>query len=161
MQRLWKSIKERFNQKGSSLIEVLVAMVLMLAAITGVLIVLPQAYGHITSAGVISTLNHLGQQKIDHLKTINYSDPNLTNGWHPTVSPFSEFPYNTDPQLSNKYSIRWLVEDNDTAHAGSANVKTIRVEVGYNVYQYPSGAAVSAGAKTGQKTVSFQTYVTP
>jgi prepilin-type N-terminal cleavage/methylation domain-containing protein len=159
MQKLWICIQQRFNQKGSSLIEVLIAMVLMAVAIAGVLTVLPQAYGNITSAGVISTLNHLGQRKIDHIKTMRYADPNLTNGWHPTISPFVEFPHATDSRLSDKYSVRWLVEDNDTAQAGSANVKTIRVEVNYNFHKYPSGSAVTAGSM-GQKTVSFQTYIT-
>ncbi|HEY4491435.1 MAG TPA: prepilin-type N-terminal cleavage/methylation domain-containing protein, partial [Acidobacteriota bacterium] len=72
------------QQEGFSLIELLVAIAILSVAIIGIVALLPTGYSQIGTAGRISTMNHLGQQKLDQLRTLDFEDANLTAGTHPT-----------------------------------------------------------------------------
>ncbi|MCI0417297.1 prepilin-type N-terminal cleavage/methylation domain-containing protein [bacterium] len=140
------------NAKGTTLVELLIAIVILAVGILGAMALFPQAYKGITRAGHISTLNHLGYQKIDQLRasaSANWSHADLTDGGHP-ATPAARMVGSTFPD----YSITWVVDD-DTPAGETGEIKTIVVEVGYLVYD-SNGNAI-----THQEVITkkFQTFI--
>ena len=142
----------KINQKGTTLIELLVAILVLSVGILGTVALLPEAYRGITRAGRISTLNHLGYQKIDELRTnadANWSHTDLTNGAHPATAAArmvgSTFPH---------YSITWTVVDDSPAGA-TGEIKTVVIEVGYLLYNAGGNAIVHKQSLSKK----FQTFI--
>jgi prepilin-type N-terminal cleavage/methylation domain-containing protein len=138
-------------QKGFTLIEILIVVVILAFVALGIMALLPNGYKQITTAGRLSVLNHLGYQKIDALKSQGFGDPDLIAGDHPTVIADRRL---TDPDL-NGYSLRWEVVDDDP----KTDVKTVVVEAGYMVYRL-DGSAISPNLQKLQMKQQFVTYIT-
>jgi prepilin-type N-terminal cleavage/methylation domain-containing protein len=122
-----KRIEAReLNENGFSLIEILIAILILSLSILGIMAVFPTSYRHITSSGRISTINHLAQWKIDELRGTSFSDPDLTAGIHTSAltSPYAD------------YSVSWDV----TFNAPQANMRSVTVTVTYNGAQDPRSA---------------------
>lgn len=113
-------------ENGFSLIEILIAILILSLSILGIMAVFPAGYRHITSAGRISTINHIGQWKIDELRGTSLSDSDLTAGTHTSTltAPYTD------------YSVSWQVTDN----APQANMKSVTVTVTYTGAQDPRTA---------------------
>jgi len=135
------------NEKGFTLVEILATIAIMAIAILGIMALMPSGYKEITNAGQLSTMNHLGQMKLDQLRIEGVSHPDLTNGIHPGSIP--EWPMGA----SELYSIKWTVTDNVPA----ANMKSIQVEVGYDMYE-ADGTPVTESLN--QRVYRFTTYIT-
>ena len=73
----------KIGQEGFTLVELLVSIVILGVGIVGIMTLFPQSYRHVGNAGRLSIMNHLGQQKLDELKTLGYSDTDLIDGTHP------------------------------------------------------------------------------
>ena len=143
------------GQKGTTLVELLVAIVILAVGIIGTIAVLPQAYRGITRAGRISTINHLGYQKIDELRTkanANWGHADVTDGAHPTT-PAARMVGSTFPN----YSITWTIDDGSPPIPTGGGIKTIIVEVGYLLYD-SSGNAISPPPNQ-RLSKKFQTFV--
>jgi prepilin-type N-terminal cleavage/methylation domain-containing protein len=146
---------ETNEKNGFTLIELLIAVAILSVAIIGIIALFPRGYSHIGTAGRISTMNHLGQQKLDQLRTLSYDDGNLMEGTHPSTG-LPEVPVYLDSSGTNiyaNYSIRWKVQD-DTPQTG---MKQVIVEVGH---QYIDGAGnvIDEDKVLHQRVVYFQTY---
>ena len=143
------------NENGFTLIEILVAIAILAFAILGIMAVLPSGYAQITSAGRVSMINHFGQDTIDSLRALPYSDvTNLSAGIHPTAAPFKPSYTKPDGTTGSDYSVTWYVE---TATPASG-VKKITVEVGHQLYS--SGwTKYSSSDVPDQRTGHFVTYV--
>src|SRR3990172_1582378 len=111
------------QQEGFSLIELLVAIAILSVAIMGIVALLPTGYSHINTAGRISTMNHLGQQKLDQLRTLDFEDANLTAGTHPTGGEsFPERPSyiaEDGTDIYDDYTITWEVTDDAEGETGT------------------------------------------
>ena len=116
------------NEKGFSLIELLVAVLLLAIMAVSLMALFPTGYREITKAGRQSVMNHLAQKKIDELMASGYGSPDLTAGIHPTTYRLVD-----DPELYN-YSIKWTVTDNPAIGIPFAT-KMVVVEVGYILYK--------------------------
>lgn len=142
------------HQKGFTLIEILVVMVILAFVALGIFALLPNGYKQVTAAGRLSVLNHLGYQQIDSLKSLGYSDPALDFGDHPAVIANRRLD-TTDPDLTG-YSIRWRVDPPDPG-TPVANVKTVLVEVGYMLYDL-NGSSLPSNSQNQMKQ-QFITYI--
>lgn len=135
--------------RAFSLIEVLVATLILTVGIVGILGVMPNGYRTITRAGRVSTITHLGNEKMDQLKSTaltNWGHADLTDGSHPataTARMVSGFP---------SYSITWTVDDNFP----TTNMKAITMVVGYRLYN-SSGNPISDNRNGFFHT--FQTFI--
>jgi len=139
------------REKGFSLIEILVVVLILALVAIGILALLPSGYKQVTTAGRLSVLNHLGYEKIDTLKSLGYSHADLIAGDHPTAIGDRRL---TDPDLKG-YSIRWQVVPDEPR----PNVKTVVVEAGYMIYEW-NGAPKPPSSKQFQMKQEFVTYVT-
>jgi prepilin-type N-terminal cleavage/methylation domain-containing protein len=145
--------------QGFSLIEMLIAIAILSVAIIGIVALFPTGYSHIKSAGRISMMNHLGQQKLDQLRNMDFQDANLTAGTHPTGGEsFPERPSyiaadGTD--IYDDYSITWEVRD---SAEGETDMKTIIVTVGHQLHD-SGGTEVDEEDVMHQQKVQFQTYI--
>lgn len=135
-------------ERGSSLIEVLIAMVLLGFSILAVLAMLPQGYDYIVKAGRISTINHLAYEKLEELKEKGFGHTDLAAGNYPTSAPYdvSGFP---------SYSRRWYVTDG----VPETGMKRLVVEVGHRAY-LPNGTPTAADT-TGRLLERYITYLSP
>jgi prepilin-type N-terminal cleavage/methylation domain-containing protein len=147
---------DRNTGKGFTLIEILIAIGILAFAILGVMALLPAGYTQITSAGRVSSLNHFGQDTIDSLRALPYSDAvNLSAGIHPTTAPLIPSYTKPDGTTGTDYSITWYVQTATPA----AGMKKITVEVGHQLYK--SGwTKYSTDEVPDQRTARFVTYVT-
>jgi prepilin-type N-terminal cleavage/methylation domain-containing protein len=145
------------KQKGFTLVELLVAIVILAVGIIGIVTLFPQSYMHVGNAGRLSVMNHLGQQKLDTLKTLSYSDPNLVDGMHPSPGPVERVSYvdSSGKDIYENYTIRWEVRDDQPR----VNMKTIIVEVAHQLYD-SSNTPLNTSQAMNQKVIHFQTYVT-
>jgi prepilin-type N-terminal cleavage/methylation domain-containing protein len=126
-----KTKKQGINEDGFTLIELLIAILILAVGILGVVGLLSSGYNQVGTSGRVSAMNHLGQQKLDQLRRLPYSDANLTDGLHPTSGP--ERYTVLDGSGNNvyvEYTVRWDVED-DTPQA---DMKRVVVEVGHQLY---------------------------
>jgi prepilin-type N-terminal cleavage/methylation domain-containing protein len=139
---------QRKNDRGFSLIEILLAIAILALVALGIMALLPGGYKQITNAGRSATLNHLGQMKLDHLRTLPLSHTDLTDGNHPSVGP--EWPLGTD----DKFTITWAVE----TYTPLTNSKSIIVEVGYDIYE-TDGSDKSSTRAIEQKRILFPTII--
>ena len=143
------------SENGFSLIELLIAVAILGAAIIGIVALLPQGYSHIGTAGRISTMNHMGQQKLDQLRNLSYNDVYLLDGVHPSTGP--ERPIYLDADGTNiyaDYSIKWEVQED----LPQADMKTVVVEVGHQLYDH-LGNPIPFEDVLHQRVIRFQTYI--
>ena len=142
------------SQTGFTLIEMLVASVLMIVGVYSILAVLPQAARTSNKAGHLSTLNHLASEQIEHLRSLNYADATLTAGTHPTLQ-FGTYPV---PGFPGEFSMRWIVSAGPTDGSGTveSRMKTVSVEATYFVRYDLSGNPIEN--PDGLK-VTFRTFL--
>jgi prepilin-type N-terminal cleavage/methylation domain-containing protein len=135
--------------KGFTLIEILVVVLILAFVSLGIMALLPSGYQQITNAGRLSTMNHLGYEKLDQLKALPFSHTDLTAGDYPTLP--------TQRALAapfNGYSITWNVVDNP---APFTNVKAVTVEVGYMLWNSDGSPVLNNKFQLRQR---FVTYIT-
>ncbi len=144
---------------GFSLVEVLVAMLVLSVGVIGVMAVFPQAYRDVTQAGRVSTLNHLGYKKMDELKTLGFGNAALAGSVSPgtvhsdntlTLIPGSSSGYYysvIDPGTSDppgneyeNYSIKWNV----ISDFPITGVSTVIIETGWGISYDSSGVLQSS-----------------
>ena len=147
------------SQSGFSLIEVLIASVVMVIGVFGILALLPHAYRATKTAGHQSVLNYLAVDKIEDLRSIDYSDAELSSGIHPSLQTDSSgAKYYPVPGFGEEYSLRWRVLDGPTDMGGNPepNMKMIVVEATrmtrYTIFEAPIKTAHSVEAV-------FRTYL--
>ncbi len=148
-------------ESGFTLIEVLIASVLMLVGVFGMLAVFPQAYGNSRDAGRVSVLNHLAAEKLEALRALNYSNSDLDPGLHPTLqNDSSGAKYYPVPGFNEAYSLRWTVLDGPTDGGGNPepDIKTVVVEATYLTRYTLLGIPITADRSLESV---FQTLVTP
>jgi prepilin-type N-terminal cleavage/methylation domain-containing protein len=137
--------------KGFTLIEILIVVVILAIVALGIMALLPAGYKQVSTAGHLSTMNHLGYEKLDELKALGYAHADLVNGMHPTPGLYR---LDADPDFKG-YSLTWFVQDGQPI----PNVKTVTVEVGYMLWELDGSAKIS-GSKF-QLEQKFVTYITP
>lgn len=137
------------NQHGYSLIEVLIAIVIMGLVSLGIFALLPSGYTQTTNAGRLSIMSHYGQQKMDQLRALGVTNSELTNGSHPAGIP--EFPAGT----GGGYTVTWDVAD----YTPLPDTKSVQVEVGYNMYK-SDGTAIPDDQGLNKSLYTFRTYIT-
>jgi prepilin-type N-terminal cleavage/methylation domain-containing protein len=141
---------KKTTQEGFSLIEILIAIAILAVVALGIMALLPSGYKQITNAGRSATVNHLGQKKLDYLKSISITHSDLSDGTHP-IGTFPEWPLGSN----EKYSVTWEV----VSYTALPNAKSVVVEVGYDIYT-TAGADKTSDKALEQKRVVFPTIIT-
>ena len=144
------------NQEGFTLVELLVSIVILAIGIIGIMSLFPQSYSHIGNAGRLSIMNHIGQKKLDELKTLNYTAADLLNGFHPSPGPVERMSYidANGQDIYDDYTIQWEVRDNEPR----TGMKTIIVKVAHQLYD-SSNQELSSSQAMNQKVIFFQSYI--
>ena len=136
------------SESGLTILEVLVASVLMAVGILGLLAIFPQALGSARDSGRRMVLNQLASQKLEELRSLGYTDADLTLGVHPAQSTDSDGQnYYAITSMPEDYSMRWTV----------ANMKTVTVEAAYRVRYTAGGDPIP---RTGSYANVFRTFIT-
>jgi type IV pilus modification protein PilV len=138
------------NQAGFSLIELLISILILAIGIIGIMALFPQSYNYVGSAGRLSAMNHLAQQKLDELRRLGYTNADLVAGIHPTI-PLRIT--NVDPLGAAVYTITWTVVDNQP----QTDMKTVNVEVAHQLYDN-SNNKINPSKAINQKVINFETY---
>jgi len=142
-----------------SLVEVLVASLIMIAGLVSVMAVFPQSLGTARESSRVLVLNRLAMEKLELLRSLDFDDGDLSLGVHPAIQFDSNgnryYPVSSFPE---EYSLRWTVQAGPTDGSGTAepDMKTITVEATYWV-RYTSGGAPVENA--GSVTTRFRTFV--
>jgi hypothetical protein len=148
------------GESGLTVVEVLVASVLMIMGILGVLAAFPQALGSARDSGRKLILNRLASQQLETLRALPYNDTDLGMGFHPAQQFDSAGDrYYPVTGLSEEYSMRWRVQTGPTDQSGTAepNMKRVTVEATYETRYSSAGAPITESRS--YETV-FHTYVT-
>ena len=138
--------------KGFTLMEILIVVLILAVVALSTMALLPSGYQQVTNAGRLSTMNHLGYEKLDELKGLGYSHADLVSGSHPALA--TDYRLDADDANFTGYSITWTVQDN----LPIAGVKTVTVEVGYMLWN-TNGTAITSNNKS-QLRQRFVTYIT-
>ena len=140
---------------GFSLIEILIAMTILAISIIGMIAVFPQAIRQVEQSEHISTMNHLGQAKLDELRGIPWTDNDLVAGTHPSTGlgdPSAIETKNFNAMIPSNYSRAWEVTDID---AGLR--KRVEVTVEYLMYD-DAGTHLGGGTKwSGPRAINMRT----
>jgi len=113
--------RTRLNRKGTSLVEVLVVMVVLLVGIMTVIQMFPTGFGVVKAAESRTIATKLAQQEIERWKAMSanlptgilpiYENGDVRNGQYPG-SPFAAFIGDTEPYArGNVLNIRWIREE--------------------------------------------------
>ncbi len=146
-------------QAGFTLVEVLLASVIMLVGVFGLLAAFPQAFRSAKESGHRSVLNHLVSERLDDLRSLDYSDTLLSLGTHPAQVLDSQnqryYPVSGFPE---EFSLRWTVQSGPTDQSGTAEaqMKIVVVEGTYRVRYTSSGAAIE---EADSSTIIVPTYL--
>lgn len=110
------------NEKGMTLIELMVVCVIMSIAFLGLVGIFPLGMQNINESRLRTVATDLAQEKMEELLELNPTDADLTAGTH------------TDPDnpVRSSFNRFWTVADNDPV----ADMKRIEVRV-----TYPRGTA--------------------
>ena len=73
------------DQAGFTLIEVMVASLIMLIGVFGIIAAFPKAFSTTVDAGKTMVLNHLAAAKMDELRALGFSHSDLNIGTHGTL----------------------------------------------------------------------------
>ncbi|MCI0412487.1 type II secretion system GspH family protein [bacterium] len=134
--------------KGFTLIEILIVVLILAVVALGIMALLPSGYQQITNAGRLSAINHLGYEKLDQLKALGYTNGDLIDGFHPTPNLIR---LDSDPEFKG-YSITWNVDDAEPF----TGVKKVTVEVGYMLWELDgSDYLVSTKFQMQQRFVTY------
>ena len=147
------------RQSGFTLIEVLVASVVMMVGVFSLLAVFPQALRMTRESGRTSVLNHLAAQQVEYLRSIDYGGSDLATGTHPTIANDSTgAKYYPVSAFSEEYSMRWIVGAGPTDGTGTAEaaMKSVTIEVTYLI-RYDNSANPIDNSDGIQ--VMFRTYL--
>jgi Tfp pilus assembly protein PilV len=148
------------GQEGLTLVEVLVASVVLMIGILGVMAVFPQSISAVHRSNHTLVLNQLANEKLEELRALDYDHADLAVGVHPAQQSDSRGArYYPVPGFSEDYSLRWTVRAGPTDGSGSieANVKTVVVESTHWVRYSSGGVPIERNASL---SMQFQTYVT-
>jgi len=150
----------RNSQSGLTIVEVLVASVLMMVVIFGLLAIFPQALGRARASGRMLILDQLSSEKLESLRALDFGSAELVAGLHPAQQSDSKGKgYYPIPGLSEEYSLRWSVQAGPTDQSGNPepNMKTVTIEATYGVRYTLLGEPI-----LNQRSVEtvFHTYVT-
>ena len=143
--------KPQLNQAGFTLIELLVSIAMLAVGIIGIMALFPHSYNYVGTAGRLSTMNHLGQQKLDELRGLGYKNPDLVAGIHPSGGP-ERITY-ADPLGAATYTITWTVTDDQP----QGKMKRVTVEVGHQLYDNLN-VKIDPSKAMNQKVIDFETY---
>jgi len=148
------------SQSGMTLVETLVASVLMIVGIFGLLAVFPQALGSARESGRVLILNRIAAEQLEELRALPYGAADLATGTHPPQQFDSDLErYYPVSGMDQSYSLRWIVSAGPTDQSGTAepDMKTVTVEATYLV-RYTAGGAPS----TNQDSIEsvYHTFVT-
>ena len=147
------------SQAGFTLVETLVASVIMTIGIFGVLAAFPHAFRSAKESSHRSVVSHLVSERLDDLRSLDYGDSTLALGTHPTLSSDSQSrKYYPVAGFPEEYSLRWTVTNGPTDSSGSsvADMKIVVVEGTYLVRYTSSGTPVE---QTDSVTVVTPTYL--
>ncbi len=147
------------REAGVTLVEVLVAMVILALSLTAMMALFPQAFRSTNDAGRMSLLNRLASQKIEELGSQPLGHADLSIGTHPgQQTDSSGANYYPLPGYGEEFSLRWIVTAGPTDGTGTpeAGVRTTRVEATY-LTRYASTTAVRG---PGSLEATLTTYVT-
>jgi prepilin-type N-terminal cleavage/methylation domain-containing protein len=151
------------KNEGFTLIEVLVAIVIIAVAIISIVAVFPQSLNQATQSEHISMINHLGQAKLDELRGYGWNNNKLIDGTHPSTGLGDAAAIETHDNFSeipSGFSRTWVVDDID-----SGLRKSVKVTVGYLVYD-DAGNLLSTSVKAyspqsiNRRTATFTTILT-
>ena len=147
------------SQAGFTLVEVLVASIIMTVGVFGVLAAFPHSFRSAKESGHRSVLTHLVSEKLDDLRSLDYADSSLDPGTHPTQQFDSQgqryYPVQGFPE---EFSVRWTVTDGPTDWSGAPEdeMKIVVVEGTHLVRYTVSGTPIE---DTGSVTVVVPTYL--
>ncbi len=147
------------SQAGFTLIDVLVASLIMIVCFFVVLAAFPNAFRSSKESGHRSVLNHLINEKLDDLRSLDYADSALTLGTHPTQQVDSQsqryYPVSGFPE---EFSLRWTVSNGPTDSSGAsvAAMKIVVVEGTHLVRYTSSGTPIE---ETDSVTIVVPTYL--
>ncbi|MCP3980193.1 MAG: hypothetical protein GY716_12885 [bacterium] len=139
-------MRRRSEQSGFTLIEVLIAGVIMVVGILGLMAMFPQSYATVTNSGRLSAIGHLASQQLEELRSLDYADTELSTGTHPAQSTDSGGSrYYAASGFDENFSLRWIVSAGPTDSSGTAvaAMKTIVVEATYGVRYDNSGKVLA------------------
>ena len=146
------------SESGFTLVEVLVASLIMIIGVFGVLASFPHAFRSAKESGHRSVLNHLVGERLDNLRSLDYADTSLALGTHPAQQIDSQSQrYYPVPGFPEEFSLRWTVTNGPTDQSGSSVVKMkIVVVEGTHLVRYTaSGTPI---AEIDSVTVVTPTY---
>ena len=126
-----------------TLVETLVASVIMIMGVIGLLAVFPQALGSARASGHMLILNRLAAERLESLRSLPYNAAELTLGTHPTQQFDSDSEnYYPVTGMNEAYSLRWVVAAGPTDQSGTPepDMKTVTVEATF-LMRYTSGGA--------------------
>ena len=116
-------VPRRRSERGITLVEVLIAILVMTTGILALGRLIPAATRGQQSDRMLTQANAYAQQKVEDLQTLTWSDPLLTDGRHPGGGA-------TEPLGSNG---QWqLYYEVATMAAPLDNLRKVTVTVGWN-----------------------------
>lgn len=145
---------------GFTLVETLVASLVMIIAVFGIFAIFPQALGSAKQSGRTSVLSQLAAEKLEQLQSLDLSSADLSNGVHPALANHSSGDkYYPVPGFSEDYSLRWTVSAGPTDGSGTAEseMRSVTVEATYFVRYDSLGTAIPG---TLSREVACGTFVT-
>jgi hypothetical protein len=143
-----------------TLVEVLVASVVLTVGVLGLFAVFPQALGSARDSSHKLVLQQLANEKLESLRALDYDDLDLALGIHPTQQADSNSAhYYPVPAFPEEYSLRWTVQAGPTDGGGTAeaNMKTIVIEATYRVRYTLAEVPI---VQDGGFTTRVHTYLT-
>ena len=135
------------SQSGFSLIEVLVASVILIVGVVGMLAAFPQAFRNTTNSGREAVLNHLTMEKAEELRGLPLAHADLAVGTHPAqVFDSGGQRYYPAVGFGEEISLRWRVSAGPTDGTGTAGpeIRTVVVEATYLVRYTMAGAPITS-----------------
>ena len=147
------------SQAGFTLVEVLIAALIMIIGVFGVLAAFPQTFRSAAESGRRSVLTHLVSEKLDDIRSLTYVDTSLDLGTHPSQQLDSQTQfYYPVPGFPEEFSVRWTVTDGPTDESGApvAQMKIVVVEGTYLVRYTSTGTPIE---ETDSLTVAVPTYL--
>ena len=150
--------KHSGDQSGFSLVEVLIASVVLIVGITAVIAAFPQAYRTTTDAGRMSVLNHLINEKMEELRSLEITDSDLSIATHPAQANDSGGnKYYPVPGLSEEYSLRWVVSAGPTDGGGTAEpeMRTVVVQATFMTRYTTAGAPLTTERSIEVRSLTY------